>query len=146
MDDKSQWEGRAAELLERLKELIPEDTRKLREWPKAPNSLGHELRLAAKFLRTAGIAITFPAPGSWRRDISIRKHPEKTVDTVETVETHTEQESSVNDTINDIVDAQKIVEISLKDKPVLDKAFNDVNDINDEKHTLSKPGYIRRTI
>ncbi len=142
MDDRQIWEGRAGELLEKLKEHVSEDTRKLKEWPKAPNSLSHELRLAANFLRNTGIEITFPIPGSWRRDITIRKGVQKIVETVETVETRIEQQSAVNDPSNDpsndIVDAQKIVETSLTDKPALDKAFNDVNDLNDEKHTHSK--------
>ncbi|MGA2937623.1 MAG: hypothetical protein ABSF52_11060 [Syntrophobacteraceae bacterium] len=138
MGDKSQWEGTATDLLSALRDLVPEDTRKLREWPKAPNSLGHRLRRAATFLRAESIEITLPSSESWRRYITIRKSLQKIVDTVATVENNTEQQSIVNDPTNDTADAQKSVERPLMDKPAPDKAFNDINDVNDKKQTLSK--------
>ncbi|HIJ75342.1 MAG TPA: hypothetical protein HPP81_01355 [Deltaproteobacteria bacterium] len=138
MGDKSQWEGTATDLLSALGDLVPDDTRKLREWPKAPNSLGHRLRRAATFLRAESIEITLPSSESWRRYITIRKSLQKIVDTVETVETGNGGGSTINDTINDIVDAEKTVGIPLMDKPAPDKAFHDVNDFNDKKHTFSK--------
>lgn len=140
-----EWTGTATDLLEKLKALVPDDTWKLKTWPKAANSLGRRLRRAATFLRTAGVEIILPGSDSWRRDIIIRKSLQNIVESVEIAETSDGGGSTVNDSINDtshdIVDAQNIVEIPLADKSAPDKAFHDINGFNDKKSTLSKSHY-----
>ena len=113
MTDKSVWEGKAAGLLKELKAHVPRSTRKLKQWPKAPNSLTYRLRWAAAVLRNEGIEVILSAPGSWRRDITIRK----IVEIDEGLESRTERQTAFNDPVDNPIngiasnaDEQKWVE------------------------------------
>jgi hypothetical protein len=55
MADREEWIGTSAVLWQNLKELVDEDVRNTRAWPKAPNTLTKRLRRLAPALRDVGI-------------------------------------------------------------------------------------------
>lgn len=60
MDEATRvWEDTASTLLEEIAKLVPQDTRRERDWPKDATRLAGCLRRAAAALRTKGIAIEF---------------------------------------------------------------------------------------
>ena len=84
MSQQDQWSGTPTELHEALGYHVSEATRKSRIWPKAANALTNMLRRFAPFLRAVGIMVDF-ARGQ-KRQTTISKTGEKTVDIVDTVE------------------------------------------------------------
>jgi hypothetical protein len=141
MSSRIEWTGTAKALLDALEKIVEEKYRRDKDWPKKPNSLSRKLRRNASFLRANGLEIILATSGSWRRDITIRRIPKNIVETGETVETGSEQESTANDVrngqINGNVDSENTVEKPLTDKSAQDKAFNDNVDVNDKKPTFS---------
>ena len=81
--DDGKWQGTATELLDRLTEIIPEQSRKMKSWPKYPNHLSGKIKRAATFLRTLGVSIIFPDVSKKKREFIISsdesepKEPEK---------------------------------------------------------------------
>ena len=69
--EEGKWRGSASELLEILNELVPENARRTKYWPKAPNTLSGRLRRAATFLRGLGVEVTFPDRTKKKREIII---------------------------------------------------------------------------
>ena len=69
--EEGEWRGSASELLEVLNELVPENARRTKYWPKAPNTLSGRLRRAATFLRGLGVEITFTDRTKKKREIII---------------------------------------------------------------------------
>lgn len=59
LEDKEEWEEKPTNLLETLRQYVPEDTQRTKAWPKSPRSLSSRLRRAATFLRQTGIEIEF---------------------------------------------------------------------------------------
>jgi hypothetical protein len=55
MADRDEWAGSATELWKDLNEVVDEDMRRTRAWPKAPNALTKSLRRLAPALRGVGI-------------------------------------------------------------------------------------------
>lgn len=87
MSDKVEWTGTATELLEALKELVPESTTRLKSWPKAANGLSKRLSRIQTFLRQVGVDVSTGdrVPGTRKRMVVIRQQPKKTVPIVPTV-------------------------------------------------------------
>jgi hypothetical protein len=56
IEKQEKWEGEAAQLLEALNGLVPDEQRREKTWPRNALSLGHRLRRLAPALRRAGIA------------------------------------------------------------------------------------------
>lgn len=74
METDELWDGTCKELLPRLEALVDEGTKRSREWPKSPRSIGGRLRRLATFLRESGIHVTFPVKGAkGRRVLTIRR-------------------------------------------------------------------------
>ncbi len=65
--NRTEWEGRASELLDELTTEAPENVRKGREWPKNASQLGTVLRRLAPNLRETGIRIEFSSAGGGRQ-------------------------------------------------------------------------------
>ena len=59
LEKKEAWEGTATELLAALEEVVPEQTRRSKSWPKTAKGLGNNLRRAASFLRQSGVEVEF---------------------------------------------------------------------------------------
>jgi hypothetical protein len=59
----AQWQGTAADLLQRLISITSEESRRSREWPKDVRSVGNKLRRVAAPLRDAGIDVEFARVG-----------------------------------------------------------------------------------
>ena len=81
---KGGFEGTATELLDRLGNLVSEDVRRQREWPKRANTLTGRLRRVAPALRRVGILVEFDRDAN-SRTISIgtvATHGENIVTTV----------------------------------------------------------------
>jgi hypothetical protein len=57
MDDRPGWTGTSTALLEELRQVTPEDLRKLKEFPKASNVLSNRLMRLEGFLATRGLRI-----------------------------------------------------------------------------------------
>ena len=57
MDDRAGWAGTSTALLEELRQVTPEDLRKLKEFPKASNVLSNRLMRLEGFLATRGLRI-----------------------------------------------------------------------------------------
>ena len=57
MKTQTEWKGSSTELLEAVIEVVPEETRRQKEWPKAANTFTNKLRAAAPGLRMSGIEI-----------------------------------------------------------------------------------------
>lgn len=79
------WDGTATELLDELNEFTPEQTRKLKTWPKTGRGLSNRLRRAATFLRQAGVEVAFTREAGGNRRRLIRISKESIVPTVPTV-------------------------------------------------------------
>lgn len=76
--DREDWCGTATELLATLAELVDEQTRRARGWPKTARSLSGSLRRLAPNLRAVGVAVGFPdCPdlGPRRRQVHVKKAP-----------------------------------------------------------------------
>ena len=74
MERNAHWEGIATTLLENLDGEVPENARKLRSWPKAPNTLSNRLRRITPQLQKVGIEI-FLFQNKRPRIIKIRRIP-----------------------------------------------------------------------
>ena len=57
MKSRDEWKGYSTELLSAVLEVVSEDTRKQKEWPKAANTFTNKLRAAAPGIRMSGIQI-----------------------------------------------------------------------------------------
>ncbi len=57
MEDKTNWIGTSTELLEAIRLVTSKDNQKLKEWPKAPNTLSNRLMRLEGFLSSKGIKI-----------------------------------------------------------------------------------------
>jgi hypothetical protein len=71
---ESNWSGTAAELLEALANIADDATKKSKNWPATPRTLGAALRRIAPNLRAVGVAVDFADQrelGSRRRQITI---------------------------------------------------------------------------
>ena len=55
MEDKSEWEGPAGQLLSELEELVPDKIKNAKWWPAIPATLSKQLERAAPILRIHGI-------------------------------------------------------------------------------------------
>ncbi|MBM3492504.1 MAG: hypothetical protein FJX68_19105 [Alphaproteobacteria bacterium] len=64
---RTEWSGKAADLLGDLGELAGERVAKAKDWPDSPRALAGRLRRAATFLRKIGIEIGFEREGRARR-------------------------------------------------------------------------------
>jgi hypothetical protein len=74
MEQRTEWTGTAAVLLEALEVYIPERLQKTQEWPKSPRWLSGRLKRAASHLRTVGIEVEFERqPHTRRRVVKIRR-------------------------------------------------------------------------
>ena len=157
MDNRDTWEGTPTNLLEDLKQLVPEETRKQKFWPKAANSLSYRLRRAATFLRNTGIDLNLDergTDGKRTRTVTIRKVTQKTVQTVQTVrekqQNHTGQAFEVQ-TIRTVSDGSDDTSDDTKktpsdSKPPPGKVSDDSDDSDDKKPSYSKPAYVRVAI
>jgi len=59
LQETPKWTGTATTLLATLNQLVDDDTRRQRGWPKQPNWLSNALRRLIPVLRTAGISVAF---------------------------------------------------------------------------------------
>jgi hypothetical protein len=59
LQESPQWTGTATNLLASLNQLVDEDTRRQRGWPKQPNWLSNALRRLTPVLRSTGISVKF---------------------------------------------------------------------------------------
>jgi 5S rRNA maturation endonuclease (ribonuclease M5) len=59
----AQWQGTAADLLQKLISITSEESRRSRDWPKDVRSLGNKLRRVASPLRDTGIDVEFTRVG-----------------------------------------------------------------------------------
>jgi hypothetical protein len=59
MEDRDDWTGTAAELLEELEGRADERTLKSKHWAHSPRALSGRVRRTATFLRAKGIEIDF---------------------------------------------------------------------------------------
>jgi hypothetical protein len=134
MEHRQEWEGTPTELLNELTDVAGELVSRGKSWPKAANSLSNRITRAATFLWAIGIEIESGYVHRARR-FFIRKDMQKTVATVATVATEEIQGVTCNDPCNDATIHEKR---SLQQKPVNHAGYNDSNDSNDKKHTLSK--------
>jgi hypothetical protein len=72
MSTRTEWMGKASELLGALGDVVGERDAKAKTWPDSPRALSGRLRRAATFLRTVGIEISFGREGRARtRTITI---------------------------------------------------------------------------
>jgi hypothetical protein len=69
---KGKWTGSATELLTKLNNLVAEDVRRTRAWPKGSAQLSGRLRRAAPSLRRVGVSVNLD-----------RRHPETRVKQIE---------------------------------------------------------------
>jgi BT4734-like, N-terminal domain len=81
LEQRNDWLGEPAQLLETLTPLVSEEQRHARSWPKNARSLGHCLRRLAPAMRRAGIA--FERDKGTRRTIHICKGCEQTSESSE---------------------------------------------------------------
>jgi hypothetical protein len=150
MAERDTWEGTPSALLEALEALVPESTKRSKAWPKAANALSNRLRRAATFLRTTGIEVDRAKSGT--RLISIRNGEQKTVQTVQTVQTQEISLFAMDDPLDDPkglddptvqMDDPRTVQDDPQKKPSTrkatdDKGVDDVDDVDDKKHSFSK--------
>jgi acyl transferase domain-containing protein len=151
MEDRGKWEGTPTDLLAALRDLAPEDVRKLKTWPKAANGLTKRLRRMATFLRATGIELDLDGktPDSSRtRIVTVTKYVQKTVRTVQTVredqQNLTDQDFSTQ-TLRTVADDTRTVSDDNADdtqiqpsdhNPALDTDSDDSDDSDGKKHTL----------
>jgi hypothetical protein len=64
--EQAPWSGTADQLLQRLGQLVPQDVRISRGWPKMPHNLSRTLRRIAPNLRADGVEIEFSQTGGSR--------------------------------------------------------------------------------
>ena len=75
MATRTEWTGKASELLGALGDVVGERNAKAKTWPDSPRALSGRLRRAATFLRKIGIEISFGREGRARtRTITITTH------------------------------------------------------------------------
>jgi hypothetical protein len=76
---KQSWQGTATELLRRLDDMVGEETRSRRGWPKNPKVVSGMLRRLSPALRTAGVEIEFDRDETRNRNrmILIRQRTRK---------------------------------------------------------------------
>jgi hypothetical protein len=88
--ERNCWTGTASDLLGELEGAADENIKRLKSWPKAPQSLSGQLKRLAPNLRHVGVEVEFGHEGRGRvkrRVIALRKLPEKSVPTVPSVPT-----------------------------------------------------------
>lgn len=83
--EQGEWRGTAAKLLGRLTELVGDEVKRQRDWPKGPRSLTATLKRLAPNLRAVGIQWERPDRTARSRLHVIRKTGDATVTTVTTV-------------------------------------------------------------
>jgi len=71
MAERAECSGTASELLARLDERVPHETRRLASWPKAPHILSGRINRGAAFLRARGIEVESSKSG--KRLLTITK-------------------------------------------------------------------------
>lgn len=85
LEEINEWEGSATDLHKVLQDIIPEETKKTKSWPKTAPSLAKKLREMATFLRRTGIEVVFfRQPGGDRRKV-IKIYRNSTVPAVPSV-------------------------------------------------------------
>jgi 5S rRNA maturation endonuclease (ribonuclease M5) len=82
LEERNDWSGEPAQLLEGLNGLVSEERRHARSWPQNARSLGHYLRRLAPSLRRTGIA--YERSKGTHRTIHLCKAREKTSESSET--------------------------------------------------------------
>lgn len=86
LEERESWEGTATELLATLDELITDQARKSKFWPKTARGLSNSLRRAASFLRQTGIEVEFFRESKITRKRLIRLSKQTTVQNVQNVQ------------------------------------------------------------
>lgn len=97
IEERGLWEGRATDLLADLNQLVDEDVKKSRDWPRRPHTLSGVLRRLAPNLRQVGVDLEFPRPGHRSRSIIIRKVAQKSVASVAERRTPTGDPANADD-------------------------------------------------
>ena len=69
-----EWCGTATDLLEALKDVVPEATKKAKSWPRSPRSLANALRRVVPNLRATGLEVVFERDTGKDRARLIRLH------------------------------------------------------------------------
>lgn len=143
MEHRQEWEGTPTALLDELTEIAGELVSRGKAWPKAANSLSNKLTRAATFLRAIGIEVERGKSGP--RLLFIRKGIKKTVQTVQTVQTQEPRGVAVDGPMDDpkSLDDPRTIPDDPQKRPSTQKVTNgngldDVDDVDDKKHTLSK--------
>lgn len=78
MDDRTDWQGTAGELMKALEEKGDDRATRQRDWPKTPRAMGDRVRAIAPNLRATGIEVDLPdarhrQAGTGRRVMTLRK-------------------------------------------------------------------------
>jgi hypothetical protein len=73
------WKGTSTELYEELTDSIPENKRKSKLWPQAPNWLRNRLTRAAAALRSCGIEVDDNTRRAGKRGIAITYNPDNDI-------------------------------------------------------------------
>ena len=132
--------GHPTELLNKFTEVAGELVSRGKAWPKAANVLSNRLRRASTFLRAGGIEVDRGKSGL--RLISFRKILQKTVQTVETVQSEKPCGFVVDDPLDDHkgLDGRIVqtVQRSSTQKSMGGNGLDDVDDADDQKHIFSK--------
>ena len=138
MSTRQEWKGTPSELLHELTQLMPEDEKKDRSWPKTPNVLVRRLNELKANLHDAGIEIEKNRSGKERvLDITAFQEVGKnTVTTVTTVIPEEKQQLTNDDNVTIDDDTKKIP----SQPNLLKTQRNDDSDDNDDKipHLLER--------
>jgi hypothetical protein len=82
MDKRDEWSGTHSELLESLKNIVPKSIRRIKEWPKSPNSLSNRLMKLEAFLMKKDVKIERKRRADKRiitlRNIDVEEKPNRT--------------------------------------------------------------------
>ncbi|MBA2373816.1 MAG: hypothetical protein H0V74_06385 [Chloroflexi bacterium] len=78
IDDRTEWQGTAGELLKALEDQGGDRATRQRDWPKTARAMGDRMRAIAPNLRATGIEVDLPDPhhrqaGTGRRVITLRR-------------------------------------------------------------------------
>ena len=137
MAQRDSWSGTPSELFGVLNELVSDDLRKMKSWPKAANALSGRLKRLAPFLKAVGIVLDFGR--GKERQITIRKDPGNNVETVDIGEVQEciepKQRRSVDDCI--LVTGDDVERSSIL-KTAQAVAGDDVDDVDDKKPDISQ--------
>lgn len=127
MADKTEWTGKPSELYETLESYVPENTRRSKSWPKAPNKLSNRLKRAATFLRAVGINIEFSKSGDRKITIT-HQSGESIVQTVQTVQPQENKGLSADDTPKSTVQTGSSTVQEGKGGEILDDTLDGMDD------------------